>query len=294
MSARRSGLGRGLDALLGSDQPSLDTSGRIQEISIDRLEPNPMQPRGDFDETALTELADSIREQGVIQPIVVSTSRGDRFWIVAGERRWRAARRAGLDRVPVVVREVEGDQRLLELALVENLQRSDLNPIEEAEAYAALRERFGLSQKAIGERVGKSRTTVTNLLRLLRLPEEIRELVRSGQLTAGQARPMLSLANAKAQLALARRALAEGLSARQLEQLASAGDESETPKPRLRKKSPVDVHTRNAQEKLTRAVRSKVEIQRRGSGGEIRIHFHSEDELMRLYDLLLASSRKAR
>ena len=301
MSARRTGLGRGLDALLGPGRPILASSPIVEPppdqrpshepsstaaVAIELLRPNPLQPRTEFDPAGLAELAESIRSQGLIQPIVASPEKDGSFVIVVGERRWRAAKEAGLTEVPVAIRQVDDDQHLLELALVENLQRSDLNPIEEAEAYSALRERFGLSQQAIADRVGKSRTTVTNILRLLRLPQEVRDQLRRGDLTAGQARPLLSLADRKKQIAVARQAVREGLTARQLEAMVAKGT-SALPKKRKQSSPELDVHTQAAQERLTRALRTKVEIRRRGEAGTLRIHFHSEDELMRIYEALV-------
>lgn len=299
MSAKRRGLGRGLDALLGSEpetasgeqQDSLDVG--MKSLLVTQLEPNRFQPRSDFDESGIDALAESIRAQGIVQPIIVTPKDeipeegqdGPRFTIVAGERRWRAAQRAGLDAVPVVLRKVADDQEILELALVENLQRTDLNPIEEAEAYRTLGETFGLSQEDIATRVGKGRTTVTNALRLLRLPEEIQDLLRNGRLTAGQARPLLAITDSSRQIELAERAVEKGLSARELETLAKASEDREPVKPR--KKQEVDVHTRAAMEKLTRALQTRVDIVRRRRGGQVRIDFHSEEELIRLYDLLM-------
>jgi ParB family chromosome partitioning protein len=283
LNARKRGLGRGLDALIEKvEEKKADDS--VRTLPIDSLRPNRFQPRTTFDEAAIEELADSIRAQGIIQPLVVAPE-GDGYAIVAGERRWRAARRAGLESVPVVVREVADDRELLELALVENLQRSDLNAIEEAEAYAALQEKFGLSQEEVAARVGKARTTVTNSLRLLRLPEEVLELVREGQLTAGQARPLLGLADHEEQILLADRAVREGLSARDLERLAAGPQEGQ--KPKKKPDRPVEVHTAAAEEKLTRRLQTRVEIRRQGKGGQLRIHFHSEEELMRLYEVLI-------
>ncbi len=279
-SPKKRGLGRGLDSLLET-VPEKPPEG-IRTLPIDSLRPNRFQPRTHFNDAAIEELADSIRAQGIVQPLVV-TPEGEGWAIIAGERRWRAARKAGLEHVPVVVREVADDRELLELALVENLQRSDLNPIEESEAYAALQEKFGLSQEAVATRVGKARTTVTNALRLLRLPEEVRELLREGQLTAGQARPLLGMENGDEQILLAERAVREGLSARDLERLTAAAKEP----PKAKKADrPVEVHTVAAEEKLTRRLQTRVEIKRQGKGGFVRIHFHSEDELMRLYDVL--------
>jgi ParB family chromosome partitioning protein len=286
VNARKRGLGRGLDALIENVEKVEKTEEKqaddsVRTLPIDSLRPNRFQPRSHFDESAVEELAESIRAQGIIQPLVV-TPEGDGYAIIAGERRWRAARRAGLESVPVVVRQVADDRELLELALVENLQRSDLNPIEEAEAYAALQEKFGLSQEAVASRVGKARTTVTNSLRLLRLPDEVLDLLREGQLTAGQARPLLGLTNHEEQILLADRAVREGLSARDLERL-SAGPQE---RPKKKPDRPVEVHTAAAEEKLTRRLQTRVEIRRQGKGGQLRIHFHSEEELMRLYDVL--------
>lgn len=289
MSTKKKGLGRGLDSLLRAEPvppaPAANAGGGARSLPVEQLQPNRFQPRHEFDTTHLEELAESIRAQGVVQPIVVSPLGPDRYTIIAGERRWRASQLAGLREVPVVVREVSGDQELLELALVENVQRTDLNPVEEAEAYRALQDTFGLSQEQVAQRVGKARTTVTNGLRLLRLPPEVQDLLRSGRLTAGQARPLLALADAGAQVALARRAVAEGLSARQLEALTAPQEEpvKKTPKP----VEPAEVHAAAAAEKLTRHLQSPVEIKRRGKGGIVAIRFHSEEELMRLYDLLM-------
>ncbi len=286
MSAKRRALGRGLDALLGGGAAAVTAEREPRALPLERLRPNRLQSRAAFAGAELDELAASIRSQGVVQPLVV-TPRGDgRYTIVAGERRWRAARRAGLAEVPVVVRRIDDDRELLETALVENLQRSDLNPIEEAEAYRRLQQEFGLRQEDIARRVGKSRAAVSNCARLLGLPVEVQKLVRGGELTAGQVRPLVALADADAQLSWARRAVAEGLSARHLEQAVAAP--GARPARRGRKKA-VDADTAAAAEKLTRRLQTKVEIHRARRGGTVRISFHSEDELMRIYDLLLAA-----
>ena len=286
MSKKRRGLGRGLDALLANEEPAKVDDAAIQELAVEKLEPNRFQPRTDFDETGLDDLATSIKSQGVVQPIVVTAGENGRYTIIAGERRWRASQRAGLKAVPVVVRQVNDDQQLLELALVENIQRADLNAIEEAEAYKTLSESFGLSQEDIAKRVGKGRTTITNFLRLLRLPAAVQDLLRAGKLSAGQARPLLSLGDAAKQVEVALRAVEEGLTARDLEALVSGlKDEVETKA--KKKKEDLDVHTRDAMDKLTHALRTRVEIQRKKKGGIVRIHFHSEEELIRLYDHLM-------
>ncbi len=279
MTDKKRGLGRGLDALIGAAEPARD-------LAIDALKPNRRQPRRRFEEADLQSLADSIRQQGVIQPIVVTPDGKGAYTIVAGERRWRAARLAGLAKVPVAILDAVDERRLLELALVENLQRSDLNPVEEAEAYATLQKDFGLSHETVAERVGKSRPAVTNALRLLRLPSAVLDLLREGRLTAGQARPLLTLESEERQLALAERAVAESLSARELEELASGAGEARKAAKAKSKKKPAEVHAAAAAEKLTLRLQTKVDIARRGRGGVIRIHYHSEEELMRLYDLL--------
>lgn len=306
MSVRKKGgLGRGLGALIQekfekSGEPAIPGAPENAAapgaptlptvLPIDQLQPNRLQPRVRFDDDQLEELADSIRAQGIIQPLVVAASGEGMYLIVAGERRWRAARRAGLTEVPVVIREVTGDRHLLELALVENLQRSDLNPIEEAEALLTL-QGFGLQHEEIAARVGKSRSSVSNSLRLLRLPEDVRDLMRSGALTAGQARPLLGLASEEAQIALAERAVSENLSARDLERItAEPAKEAQSAAPRP--KPPLDSNTAAALESLTRKLQTRIEIRRRGKGGQLQVHFHSEEELIRLYDLLMGRAEE--
>lgn len=278
MLRKRGGLGRGLEALLENQEVG------VQTVPVSRLTPNRFQPRTDFNDAGMEELTESIRQQGIVQPVVVTPAEGDTFTIVAGERRWRAAQRAGLEEVPVIIKVVDDDRQLLELALVENLQRADLNAIEEAEAFSSLQQAFGLSQEQIGVQVGRSRAAISNSLRLLGLPEEIQDMMRSGRLSAGQARPLLGMTNPEEQLNLAKRALAQGLSARQIEALTST--ERKPRKKRARKG--MDPDTAAAAERLTRRFQTKIQIRRRGEGGAVEIHFHSEEELMRLYDLLLS------
>ncbi len=288
---KKRGLGRGLDALLAPAPPPPPAppaepakAEAVTTLPISALHPNRLQPRTRFDEEQLAELAESIRAQGIVQPLVVAADAGGGYGIIAGERRFRAAQLAGLQEVPVVVREVADDRERLELALVENLQRSDLDAVEEAEAYRALQATFGLSQDEVAARVGKSRSTVANSLRLLRLPEEVLELLRAGRLTAGQARPLLALATPEQQIELAQQAVARGLSARDMERLAASPKPARPAAPRASQS--VEVHAAAAAETLTRKLQTRVEIRRRGKGGVLTLHFHSEEELMRLYDLL--------
>lgn len=286
---RRRALGRGLDALL---EPS--TRAGVREVPISRLEPNREQPRRHFDEEALEELADSIRVQGVVQPLVVTESGEGEYTIIAGERRWRAAQRAGLDRVPVVVREVSSDREFLELALVENLQRADLGPIEEATAYERLATEFDLSQAEIARRVGRARSTVANTLRLLQLPPAVQELLQRGALTAGQARPLLALDGDEERLRLARRVAERDLSAREVERIVREETEGESvveEKTPHRSRRASDPHTTAAAERLSRRLQTRVEIRRVDGEGTVRIHFHSEAELQRLFDLLMKGER---
>jgi len=281
MGKKKRGLGRGLDALI----PVVETG--LQTVPISDLRPNRMQPRSAFDEAGLDELAESIRIQGVVQPIVV-TAQDNGYVIVAGERRWRAAKRADLQEVPVVVREVADEQEMLELALVENLQRADLNPLEEAEGYRTLTRMYGLSQEDVGRKTGKSRAAVANALRLLNLPATVQSFVREGRLTAGQARPLLAIAGEAKQVAIAERAVKEGLSARAIEALAARGKQQR----KAKTKKQQDPNTGAAAERLTRKLQTKVEIRRRGRGGVVRVHYHSEEELMRLYELLMGEGGK--
>jgi ParB family transcriptional regulator, chromosome partitioning protein len=282
---KRPALGKGLSALI-PDAPEPRMSPL--EVDVDRLSPNDLQPRGQMDHTALEQLAQSIASSGIIQPIVVRKV-GDRFQIIAGERRWRAAKIAGLLRVPVVVREVrDGDERaLLEMALIENIQREDLNPIEEALAYRRLADQFDMTQEAIAAAVGKDRTTVANVVRLLRLPDEVRAEVASGRLSMGHARALLGLSDETGQRQLARNVIARSLSVRETESLVKKGvaagkSESTTLKP-----SPAqDVHTRAAEEKLRLVLGTRVRIVRQGERGRIEIDFGSEDELIRLFEQL--------
>ena len=281
---KRPALGKGLSALI-PDAPEARLAP--VEVDVDRLSPNDLQPRGNMDHTALERLAQSITSSGVIQPIVVRKV-GDRFHIIAGERRWRAAKMAGLLRVPVVVRDVDpGDERaLLEMALIENIQREDLNPIEEALAYRRLSDQFAMTQEAIAGAVGKDRATVANVLRLLRLPEEVRADVAGGTLSMGHARALLGLTSETSQRQLARDVIARSLSVRETESLVKKLGDEQVPKSEPKALKVPDVHTRAAEEKLRLVLGTRVRIVRRGERGRIEIDFGSEDELIRIFEQL--------
>jgi ParB family transcriptional regulator, chromosome partitioning protein len=280
---KRSALGKGLSALI-PDAPEHQPG--VVEVDVDRLRPNQYQPRRGVDDARLDELAGSIKTHGVIQPIVVRRVDGE-YHIIAGERRWRAAQRAGLARVPVVVRDVsdKDPQDVLEMALIENIQRENLNPIEEGLAYRRLGEEFGLTQDAIATAVGKDRSTVANVVRLLKLPEEIQQEVASGRLSMGHARALLALPDESSQRALSRDIVARGLSVREAESLVRKALE---PAPPPAKKAPAapDVHTRAAEDTLRLRLGTRVRIVRRGQKGRIEIDFVSEEELIRIYDAL--------
>ncbi|HUG42618.1 MAG TPA: ParB/RepB/Spo0J family partition protein [Acidobacteriota bacterium] len=274
---KRKALGKGLDALL----PKLEEKSSLSELELDLIRPNPLQPRLRFEETRLQELADSLSRDGVLQPIVVRRA-GAGFEIVAGERRWRAAQKAGLARIPAVVQDV-GDERMLELALIENIQRDELSPIEEANAYRMMVEDFQLTQGEVARRVGRSRSAVANTLRLLKLPRQLQQMVGGGELSMGHARALLPL-NRKRQLELAAAIRRFGLSVREVERRASKLLEEPRP-PRETRKDP---NVRAAERRLEEAWKTRVEILPKGKGGRILMHYHSPEELDRLYEALLA------
>ena len=283
---KRQALGKGLSALI-PDAPEPRISS--VDVDIDRLTPNDFQPRLQVDDARLAELAQSITSNGIIQPIVVRRLGGDRFQIIAGERRWRAAKVAGLLRVPVVIRDVAPgqEQSLLEMALIENIQREDLNPIEQAQAYRRLSDEFQLKQEDIATAVGKDRASVANYVRLLRLPDEVRAEVAGGRLSMGHARALLTLTDEAEQRRTARDIIARSLSVRETESLVKRLAESGRT-PAADPPKPVDVHARAAEERLRLALGTRVRIVRHGTRGRIEIDFGSEDELIRLYEQLTA------
>ena len=278
-------LGRGLAALIGEiDRPS--SAGQEPAVREDRrvpiefISPNPRNPRRNFAEEELSDLANSIREHGIVQPVVVRPAIADgRFEIIAGERRWRAAQRAGLNEVPVIVRDVD-DRVALELAIIENVQRSDLNPVEEAAGYQQLMEEHNYTQADLGQVIGKSRSHVANTLRLLKLPQSVRDLIADGSLTAGHAR---TLVNAPDPEQLARRIIDEGLSVRQAEALASAPDSVE-PKTGARREK--DADTRSLEKLLSDHIGLRVAINHKEKGGELRVAYKTLEQLDELCRLL--------
>ncbi|HEY3382894.1 MAG TPA: ParB/RepB/Spo0J family partition protein [Vicinamibacterales bacterium] len=280
MAEKRPALGKGLSALIpDAPEPRI---GAL-EVDVDRIEPNRFQPRGHFDQAGVEDLARSIKANGIIQPIIVRRV-GSNYQIIAGERRWRAAQHAGLLKVPVIVKDVAPgqDARLLEMALIENIQREDLNAIDEALAYRRLSDEFDLTQEQIADVVGKDRSSVANALRLLRLPPAVRDQVSSGQLSMGHARALLALENDPAISKAAAEIVSRRLSVRETEALVKR---LTTPPPPPKEKKP-DVHTRAAEQDLRLRLGAQVRIIRQRKGGRIEIDFKSEDELQRLFELL--------
>jgi len=282
----RKALGKGLSALLRDREPTTESDQR--EIDIDLLEPNRFQPRQVFLEAKLEELAQSIRVHGFIQPIVVRRA-GERYQIIAGERRWRAAQRLGLSRVPVVIRSIS-DGSLLEVSLIENIQRENLNPIEEAKAYHRLSQEFELTQEEVAQRTGKDRSTVTNFLRLLKLPEEVQQMVLDDQLSMGHARAILAMEGANEQRRLAEQTVKFGWSVRQVENMVAVSKAPVRPKEKKR----VDPNVRAATETLERSLGTRVRIVEKGKKGRIEIEYYSQEELQRLYERLVNQSSDSR
>ena len=277
MSTRRSGLGRGLDALIPTS-PAPESTG-FRMVPVEAIVANPNQPRTHFDDDTLEEMAASMREVGVLQPIVV-TETDDGFVLIAGERRWRAAKRAGMSAIPAVVREATGSSTLVE-ALVENVQRQDLSPLEEANAYRHLLENYGMTQEQVADRVGKSRPAVSNTLRLLQLPLEIQAFVDNGELSAGHVRPLVGMEDVAFATHLAERAVAEGWSVRQMEEAARARKSLETEPSRVRALRPVQII--ELEKRLGERLGAAVKINYRNEKGKLEIKFGSLEELERIY-----------
>lgn len=288
---KRNALGKGLGALLSgndaspvAEQQSSARAGTINLIPIDKIETNPFQPRTHFDIVALEELADSIRVQGIIQPITVRSMGDGSYQLISGERRLQASRLAGLKEIPAYVR-TANDEQMLEMALIENIQREDLNPIEVSIAYKRLIEELGITQEMVGEKVGKKRSTVTNYLRLLKLPPEIQLGLKEGKITMGHARALINLENVEQQLALYHQALNRDLSVREVERMVAAFLEPRRPAKQTEKTGSQDVHLRDVERKIAQTLGSKVSLQAgKGGKGEIRIQFNNHDDLDRIME----------
>ncbi len=291
-TSKKRGLGKGLEALIPSGPPrpaSQEVQAGAVELPVDRISPNPHQPRHYMNQEKLQELADSIAEHGLIQPLVV-TQAGDGYQLIAGERRWRASQLAGLATVPVIIKETT-PQQMLELALVENIQRADLNPLEEAEAYAQLMEEFGLTQEAVAERIGKSRTAVANTVRLLNLPDEVKETLASGQISEGHARALLSLKKGRDQLKMLATIINRGLNVRQTEAMVRQlllGDEAARPKT-----PPLTPHEKTMLARFESKLGTRVELNRsEPDQGKLVIHYYSREELQAIFNAILGEDEQ--
>lgn len=275
--AQRKGLGKGLDALIpgGKSTSPSGTGGGVQQVAVDAIKMNPRQPRVHFSQEELNELAASIREHGVIQPLIVSPNGDGTFVLIAGERRWHASQRAGLRTVPVITRQAN-NQELLEIALIENVQRADLNPMEEAEAYHQLAEDFGLSHEMIAKRVGKSRVAVTNTMRLLGLADAVKQALVDGKITEGHARALLALSTQKAQTAALQTIMNLSLSVRQAEELVRKLTGS---KPIKARKPMRNANLTDVEKRLQRSLGTKVALKHGKKGGTVTIYYYSDEEL---------------
>lgn len=289
---KRKALGRGLGALLPAATGAPAPDEGFIWLDLDQIVTNPLQPREEFSDEGIEELAQSIQQNGVVQPIVVRRERLG-YQLVAGERRWRAAQKAGLRKLPAIVRKV-ADDRLLDLALIENIQRQDLNPVEEARAFQRLIDSLNLTQEEVARRLGKKRVSVSNSLRILKLPDEVLDRLRRGALSAGHAKVLAGLATSAEQLKFARQVEKRGLSVRGLENLVARGQGKPAPQTTREAAARTDPNTARAAELLTRALGTRVRIERRGGRGRVVLEFYGEEELQRLYTLLLESGRGGR
>jgi ParB family chromosome partitioning protein len=290
MNVRRGGLGRGLGALIPAGPAEEDLAGaRFDELPVESIEPNPRQPREDFDEQALAELVTSIREVGVLQPVVVRESSPGRYQLVMGERRWRACREAGMATVPAIIRET-GDEALLRDALLENLHRQQLNPLEEAAAYQQLLAEFGATHDELADRIGRSRSQVSNTIRLLGLPPSVQRRVGAGVLSAGHARALLGLADADAQERLAARVVAEGLSVRSTEELVATDEAPATPRARA-SRAPKPAALARLEESMSELLETTVSVDLGRRRGKLTISFATLEDLQRVLGVLAPDVR---
>ena len=286
VAAKKKGLGRGLDALLPEADELLPNV--VQEIPVGDIDPNTEQPRRSFPEEAMTQLSASVKEQGILQPLLVVEQPGGRYRIVAGERRWRAARQAGLATVPCMVRDMDMI-RQMEVSLIENLQREDLNPMEEAAAIRALMQQCGYTQETVAARLSKSRPVIANLLRLLTLPKEVAQMVREGQLSAGHARVLAGLDREEDKIVLARETLAKGYSVRQLEQLAALRREAEShgqAAHKVKNARPLPPELKELEGRVRETLGMRATLSGNAKKGKIVLQYYSQEELERLYEVL--------
>jgi len=280
LSPPKKGLGRGLGALFPTTEAQRPEKKSFFYVGIEEVRPNPYQPRKKVRDASIDQLAESVKDKGIIQPLVVRKTM-DGYELIAGERRWRAAQKAGITEVPVLVRDAEPTAQL-ELALIENIQRQNLNPMEEAGAYQRLIQEFGISQDEVGRRVGKDRSSISNYLRLLRLPSWVQEKISEEVLSFGHAKCLLSLESAKEQVDLAKKVVDKGISVRELERLIKMGRIA----PAKKKPSAVSLEEDWVKEMIGK-YKTRIKLKRKKKGGSLEIFFHSEEELIRIVDLLM-------
>lgn len=284
---KKQALGRGLNALMGEAQTETGSAASDTLVDIDKIQPNPNQPRTHFNETLLQELSESIRENGVLQPLLVR-KKGQKYEIIAGERRYQASKLAGIEKLPVIIKDVD-DQKMLELALIENLQRSDLNPIEEAKGYKQLLKESGMTQEALSKAVSKSRSAITNSLRLLDLPDEVQQFLFDGKMTAGHARAILAVPYEEARIRLAQKVVDEGLSVRATENLAplfSVGDEPKKPK------AVMPQSYKKAARALRQVFNTNVKVKSSRGKNKIEIEFKDEEELSQILSVVMSNTEE--
>lgn len=284
---KKQALGRGLNALMGEAQTETGSAASDTLVDIDKIQPNPNQPRTHFNETLLQELSESIRENGVLQPLLVR-KKGQKYEIIAGERRYQASKLAGIEKLPVIIKDVD-DQKMLELALIENLQRSDLNPIEEAKGYKQLLKESGMTQEALSKAVSKSRSAITNSLRLLDLPDEVQQFLFDGKMTAGHARAILAVPYEEARIRLAKKVVDEGLSVRATENLAplfSVGDEPKKPK------AVMPQSYKKAARALRQVFNTNVKVKSSRGKNKIEIEFKDEEELSQILSVVMSNTEE--
>lgn len=286
--SKKGGLGRGMDALFTTIDETVSEHERVEELQLDDIRSNPYQPRKHFDQEALQELADSIKQSGVFQPVIVRKSTVKGYELIAGERRVRASQLAGKTTIPAIVRDINEEQ-MIEIAVLENLQREDLSPMEEAEAYSVLMEKLNLTQAEVAERMGKSRPYIANYLRLLTLPEEVKQWVNDSELSMGQARTLLGLKDKNEMLTLAKRVIKEGLTVRQLEELVQKLNESSTEssdKKLIKTKKEKSAYIRAVEDRMQEYFGTSAVVHERGERGKIEIEYLSESDFIRILDLL--------
>ncbi len=291
MPAKKRGLGNGLDSLIPPDEEKKEVIKSVNEIDINKVEPNKKQPRKNFNEDALNELSESIKQRGVIEPIIVKKTKNNFYTIVAGERRWRAAKLAGLKKVPVVIRDYTS-QEVMEIALIENIQREDLNPIEESEAYDSLIKEYNLTQDQVAEKVSKSRTAVTNSLRLLKLDTRVREMLIEDKIKNGHARALLAIKDPELQYNTAVEIFDENMSVRETEKYVKRVIEKSDNNVKPKKKTPLessnDIVYRNFENKLKESIGTKVSIKnKKDNKGKIEIDYYNKEDFERIMEILM-------